>query len=240
MRKITYFLIPTVVLMFCLVFFTWNYLPDWVAESLSKKMKVAVSIARFNFTPTSATVYQTTIGNPRGSTLPKALQVARLKAKAPLSRLFKQAIILDEVTLSDVYLGLEFDSMLSSQGNWSVIMNNLSSSLSNSSQKQSNSLLIKYLAIENLKIDLVFKNDNKGVRHLKPIALMKFKNVSGEGGAVIDQLTNIVMGEILKEVFNVNNLKNMLNGILKPSNPGLSPLYNSMKSFFSQEIEFKP
>ncbi len=240
MRKITYFLIPILIVMCCLLFFTWNYLPQWAADSLSQKMKVPVSIDRFNLTFTSANVYRTIIGNPIGSILPKALQVEMLQAKAPLLRFFKEAIILDEVKLSDVYLGLEFDSMLSSQGNWSIIMNNLNSSLNNKPSQGSDRLLIKHLTIENLQIDLLFKNNNKGIRHLKPIALMEFKNVRGEGGAVIDQLTNIVMGEILKEVFSINNLKNMLNGILKPSTPGLSPLYNSMKSFFSQEIEFKP
>jgi hypothetical protein len=198
-------------------------------------MGVAVFIDRFKFTPRSVAVDRTVIGNPTDSILANALKIEALEAEAPLSRFFKRSIVLDAVNLSDVYLGLEFDSMLNSHGNWSVIMKNLTSSLKSEPSKKSKSLLIKHLTIKDLQIDLVFKQDNKGVRHLKPIALMEFKNVSGEGGALIDQFTNIVMGEILKEVFSMNNLKDMLNGILKPSNQNLSPLYNSIKSLFSQE-----
>jgi len=240
MKRFAYFFVAAIFTLFCLVFFTWNYLPYWVSNSLSNKMGVPVSIAHFNFTPRAIDVYKTTIGNPKGYVLSNALTVDSLEAKTPLSRFFKDTIVLDEVKLSDVYLGLEFDSMLNSRGNWSVIMNNLSASLNSESSKGSKNLLIKSLIIKNLQIDLIFKNDNKGIRHLKPIPLMAFNNISGEGGPLIDQLTNIVISEILKEVFSINNLKNMLNGILRPSSQGISPLYNSLKSLFSQETEFNP
>ena len=65
------------------------------------------------------------IGNPPNSILPYALQVATLQVSTPLTRFFDDRIVIDLMTMDDVYLGLEFESQGSTNGNWSTIMRNL-------------------------------------------------------------------------------------------------------------------
>lgn len=232
MRKFVYFFICVVIILFAAAFFGWNYLPYWISSTLSQKMGVSVSVNHLHITPNTATIHNLDIGNPTGFTLDKALQIKKIQTNAPASSFFYDHIVVDEVLLSNLYLGLEFESVTDTRGNWTIIMNNLRSSLRDPDQssKEGKTFLIKKLTIRNIKIDLVFKKNDGKVIHLKPIPYMEFKNVSSEGPRSIGQLINVVMTGLLKEVFLEQHLKDMLHDVIKSPGKGV---YNSIKSLFS-------
>lgn len=239
MRKLGYFFIAIIIILCGGIFFGWSYLPSWISNTLSEKMGVSVSIGHLNLTPNTATANNLNIENPAGSTLNKALQIKKIEAKAPISSFFYKHIVIDELLLSNLYLGLEFESATDTSGNWTVIINNLRDSLrkdSTPSEKQ-RSFLIKELIVYNTQIDLVFRKDDGKIRHLKPIPIMKFKNVSSEGPLPAGQLLNMVMTEILKKVFIEEHLKDMLKDAIQ--NPGKG-VYKSIKSLFSVDNTIKP
>lgn len=231
MHKLGYFFIGIFIILFTTVFFGWNYIPYWISNALSQKMGVSVTIGHLNLKPNTTTIRKLIVGNPKGFNLKNALKIEEIQANAPFSSFFYDHIVIDKMLLSNLYLGLEFESATDTTGNWTVIMNNLQSSLGNStsSSKEEKTFLIKLLAVDNIRISLFFKKGSAKVKHLKPIAHMEFKNVSSEGDFPMGQLTNVIMSEILKEIFIEQGLKNMLQDTIKSP----QDVYDSIKSLFS-------
>jgi hypothetical protein len=236
-------LIGIIIIISVLVFFSWKYLPSWISDDLSQKAKVPVSITRLTLTPNNIGVYGLKVKNPKEFRLAYALKVKKIQSKAPLRSYFHDNVIIDQLDLNTVYLGLEFESPVNSKGNWTAIMNNLRGSLREDSSKEEKSsqkkVLIKKLIIRNLDIDLLFKTGKKDIKRLKPIPYMEFKNVSSEGGMPTSQIMNLIMSEVLKEVFSKENLMNMLKGTLDSPGRGGAEVFNSLKSLFSQLEETK-
>ena len=166
------------------LFFGWKQLPRWLSSHLSEKMGVAVSIQTMTLAPSSLGVYELVINSPKGCILPRAFTAKEIKVDAPLTRYLRQDVVIDKVVLQDVYMGLELTSTTNSQGNWSVIMDNLNRSLQEN--PSNGKVLIKELTVRNLQIDLVFRQGNRQVKRLKPIPVMSFQNVSSETGLPLD------------------------------------------------------
>lgn len=236
MKTVLSILISLVIIVFAAGFFVWNYFPNWAANTLTDRLGVSVSIGHVNFTPNSIGIYYLSVGNPPGSVQSKALKVQKIKTEAPLTRFLEKSIVVDKMTLSNLYLDLEFQTATDTRGNWTEIMNNLSKSLGSPS-KESKELLIKKLVVENLTIDLVFKQGDGRVRRLKPIPRMEFNNVSSSGDFPMGQLTNLILSEMLKEVFREENLKNMLEQVLQTPGRGANSFYNSIKQLFSFMVQ---
>ena len=186
--------------------------PDMLSKELSKKMKVTVQIDDIDLTPGSIEVDNLVIDNVPKSILHKAFSSQKITISAPLLRYLDKHIVIDEITIDNDYLGLEFDSPSSKSGNWTQITNNMKSTAS--SEKSDRTVLIKTLVITNLDVDLVYKTGSDGaIKHLPRIDRMEFHNISSEGGLPMDQLMNSVLGQMLKEVFVKQNLYNMLDAL---------------------------
>lgn len=234
MKKLICCFVCVVVPLFAVVLFGKNYLPSWISSHLSNTMGVPISIQRVSFTPHTTQIHQLLIKNPSGCILDTALKVQQILADTSLFTFFHQDVIIHQVTLSELYLGLEFESISNTAGNWTVIINNLQKALGNTTQKGENKrFLIRTLAVRDMNIDLVFRKNDGKIRHLKPIPDMEFKNVSSDGPFPMEQLTKVVMSEILKKVFLENQLKNMLQGIFQAP----QGIYNPLKAWFSLEEE---
>lgn len=206
------------VLLIVLFFVFWSKVPDMVASNLSKKLHVQVSIGDMGLTPRSITVNQFQMGNPAGyNSLPKAFSSNSMKISAPLTEYFKKQIVIEEVHIDDIYLGLEFDSISGTNGNWTVIMSSFASAKEQEKQKKAGqkSVLIKKLVFTNISTYLVFTKEKIGIKRLPKIDRMEFYNVSSEGGFPMDQLLNSVLGQMLRSVFEKENLKNMLKEMLE-------------------------
>jgi uncharacterized protein involved in outer membrane biogenesis len=221
-----------------LAFLLWSRLPDIVASSVSKRLQTSVEIGDIYFSQNSIDVDRFVIHNPKGFKLPRALSAEKIDIEAPLTHYLKNNIEIDEIVVQDVYIGLEFDSIKSTQGNWSTLLTHAKHAQEESSKSASNkTVFIKRLALLNIHVELLYQNDGK-VRKLKPIKQIELKNISSTGGNVGDQLMNSALGEAIKQVFIEENLKDVLDQLMQvPGNP-LKEYIGPLKSFFgSADIE---
>ena len=223
MKAFIKWIIIVVLAALMLGFFAWSFVPGMVSRELTKKMGVPVSVGSIGLSPWSITASNFVVGNPRGSMMSKALAVKTIKIKAPISRYFKDRIVIDEVDLNSIFLGLEFNKPLSRDGNWTTIMNNFkrSSRAAASRGDKDKPVLIKRLIIRNMDIWIAFRdNPRGGVKRLKGIKYMEFKNISSKKGIPLDEITQQVIGEMLLEVFQREGIQNMIQGIIDGATGG--------------------
>ncbi|MBS0603953.1 MAG: hypothetical protein JSS60_02830 [Verrucomicrobia bacterium] len=239
-------------------FIFWSRIPDIAASNLSKKLKVAVEIDSFGIGWGKIDVKKIQIGNPPHSILSKAFACNEIDVLAPFTNYLSNHIVIDEIDLQDVYLGLEFDSPSGTNGNWTTIMGNLKKTTGGSSAPSGNgkskkknkemqqpaptgsarSVLIHRIVLTNIDVDVVYKTDGK-VKKLPRIPRMELNEISSEGGLPMDQVLNSVLGEMLKQVFIKENLKNMMQEFMNTPSP-VQQYLAPFKGFFNavpQEVD---
>ena len=216
MRGLTIFLIIFVALII-LFFIGKSRVPDMLANNLSKKLGVSVSIDSMSFRWNEIEVDQIEIGNAKGYTLPKAFSAEEIEINAPAQNYFKDFIVIDEIEVDDIYLGIEFDSTSSATGNWTKIMKHYQekADLDEPSKKKG---LIKRLVLKNIRTEVLFRDKNE-IKKLPPIHQIVLTNISTEGSFPADQLMSSILGQMLKQVFLQQNLNNMLKDLILDS-PG--------------------
>jgi len=230
-------------------FIAWSRAPDILANNISKKLGVQVEIEDISLGFSNITIENFEIGNVPNGILPKAFSVETLAVNAPLGHYLNDQIVIDTIQLDNVYLGLEFDSATSTNGNWTRIMSNLQNSTESdenapaktrkrkSEQKQASStpqtgksLLIKELVINNISVDLVYVQGDGRIKKLPMIKQIVLRNISSQEGFPMDQLMNSVLGQMLKQVFIQQNLKNMIDQLV-PKAQDLNSLLDRFKGF---------
>lgn len=209
----------------------WVRLPDMVANNLAKKMQVSVEIDDIVIRPGLIGIKKLNIGSPPGYKLPRSLSVDEIRVNAPLLHYFDQNVVIEEIDLNNVYLGLEFAKKGSKKGNWSLIMQNYSQATEAGAEKEKNgkSVLIKKLILNNVKVDLAYK-DTGQVQHLKPFDRLEFTNVTSEGGIPSDQITSLIMQQMLGEIFSKENLQNMIEGFMQSRQQGIQNMLSPFKN----------
>ncbi len=200
-------------------FIFWSRVPDMLANNLSKKMKVSVSIDSMGLGWGKIDVNKIEIGNPPQSMLSKAFACREIDVVAPVTRYLSKNIVIDEIDLKDVYLGLEFDSASGTSGNWTRIMSNMQSTASKGAAKSEHTVLIHRIILTNINVDVVYKKDGGKIKKMPTIDRIELTEISSEGGFPMDQITKSVLGEMLKQVFIKENLKNMMQDLLQQPSP---------------------
>jgi len=212
----------------------WSRVPDILANNLSKKLQVAVSIESMDLSLSSVDVNNLEIGNPRGYSLAKAFSAKEIQVHAPLREYLSDSITIDEIDVNDIYLGLEFDSAQSAQGNWSRIMSSYKNATeSDDDPKNDTKILIKRLVFNNIQSDLLFRKNGGKVRRLPLIRQIVLTNVSTEGDFPMDQLMSSILGQMLREVFIQQNLNNQLQGIIKAPGKAVDTITKPFKDLFN-------
>ncbi len=211
-----------------LFFLAKSRLPDMIASKLSKTLQVAVEIGDMNFTLETIKIENLEISNPRGFKLEHAFTVQEITIQAPLMNYLKKDIVIDEIDLNNVYIGLEFESPQGTSGNWTTIMTNAQNAQTQSSKTSSDkTVLIKRLVLNNINADLLYQSDGT-VRHLPTIPQIVLVNISSQGGDLMDQLMNSALGQMLKEIFLRENLKEIMDKIFQQI-PGGNPVQNALE-----------
>jgi hypothetical protein len=215
------------------LFFASSRLPNRIASYLSQTLKVGVEIGDIHFSLNKIKVDNFVVGNPPGYKLKKAFSIEDTEILAPVSRYLHDAIVIDEIDMNNVYIGLEFQSIKSTEGNWTTIMSNAQSAQTKSAASASKkTVLIKKLVLKNIKVDLLYQSDGK-VRQLRTIPQIVLTNISSQGGNLTDQLMNSALGEAVKEVFVQENLKDVLNKIFQLPSGNPSDVLNGIKGLFN-------
>ncbi len=200
---------------FIALFLARATIPGTIASKLSKQLQVPVSIGNMSIGFYSIGFKDFKIRNPEYSTLPNALTVGDIAINCRLRNYFDTHVVIQEIVLSDIHLGLEFDSPSSVKGNWTRLMTNFENDTGEGTKNQNRTVLIKQLVLKNISVDLVYQTRSGKIKRLRPIDEIILTNITNTGGFPIDQIAESVLGQMLKSVFMKENLKNMLEGIIK-------------------------
>jgi uncharacterized protein involved in outer membrane biogenesis len=217
----------------------WSRVPDIIANNLSKKLKVYVEIGSINLGWGKIRVKKTEIGNPPGAVQAQAFRCKELDVAAPFTRFLNKEVVIDQISMNDVYLDLEFDSASSTKGNWSRIMGNLQAATAeeqkaSAAKKGSDrSVLIHKLVLTNIDVDVLYVKDGAKVIHLPRIDRIELNDISSEGGIPMDQIMNSVLGQMLKSVFQKQNLKNMMQDIIQDPQGTIQKYLKPFKGFMN-------
>jgi hypothetical protein len=234
-------IVVSIIVIVIVLIIGWSRVPDVIANNLSKKLKVYVEIGGMHLGWGEIKIKKIEIGNPPGTIQTQSFRCKQVDIKIPFTRLFNKQIVIDEIDLNDVYLDLEFDSASGTKGNWSRIMNNLQESSvsekkpssSSEQEKSARSVFIRTLAFNNIDTDVIYIKDGGKVIHLPRIDRIELHDIGSEGGVPMDQIMNSVLGQMLKSVFQKQNLKNMLQDLIQNPPSNLQKYLSPFKGFFN-------
>ncbi len=228
MKKLVGGIFGTIVLIIIIgviiLFFSWSSVPDILASKLSKKLGVQVTIGDIHLSMNTIDVQKVSIGNTPGGTLPQSFSADQVLSVAPLFSYLHKDIVIDEIDIDNIFLGLEFDAPGQKTGNWTKIMANLEASEKQSGGKSNKTVMIKKLVLTNINITLAYRTGGKPPQKLSPIKRLEFTNVSSTTGLPTEQITEIIMREMLKQVFSREGLQNMIEGFMQSPQKGVENL----------------
>jgi uncharacterized protein involved in outer membrane biogenesis len=227
-------------------FIFWSRVPDILANNLSKKMLVSVGIDSIGLGWGKIDLKKIQIGNPPDSILTKAFTCNEIDVYAPFSNYLNKNVVINEIYLKDVYLGLEFDSPSSTNGNWTKIMNNMQATMGTNqtvgkkkknqeqrvSQAPERTVLIHRLILTNINVDVLYRKQGGKLKKLPTIPKIELTEISSQGGLPMDQIMHSVLGEMLKQVFIKENLKNMMQDFMDQPSP-IQPYLAPFKGLFN-------
>ena len=208
-------------LAFCVILLLgWSHPSDKIADALSKKMQVDVSIKSISGGINALSIEKLQIGNPKGSYLPYSFVCDKITLHSALSNYLEQDVVIDEITLDGVYIDLEFDKPRDQEGNWHTIMESTHDSGQELSDEAkgvapkadaTRTVRVNHLILTNIKTDLVYRNKGN-VEHLAPIDRIELTDLSSQGGSVINQLVKLVLSQSVKAVYEKQHIRNRLPG----------------------------
>jgi uncharacterized protein involved in outer membrane biogenesis len=245
LTSIVGFVVVIAIVIAIALFIGYSRLPDYLANQVSKKLQVSVDIGSISLGLKGIKIKNIEIGNPSGAVQPQAFKCQEIDVQTPLTHFFKNHIVIDAITVRNVFLDLEFDSPSGTKGNWSKIMGNLQTSSRQESKKpkvngSGRNVLIRSLVLTPIDVDVVYLNDSGKVKHLPRIDRIELNDISSEEGVPMDQILNSVLGQMLKSVFVKENLKNMLQDLIQNPPSGLQKFISPFKGLFGTFIVETP
>ena len=225
-----------------LLFVAKTQLPDVVASNLASKLRVPVQVGDIDLSFRSIGIDKLEIENPKGYQLPIAFGADEILVKAPLTEYMRQHIEIQEITISNVYLGLEFESATSTDGNWTAIISRAKASAAKDTsqdKKNNKTVMIRKIVLNNIQTDLIYRREGTRVKHLPVIDRIELTDIGSEGGSVLDQIMNSALGEMLKGVFIKQNLKNVLDQVFQPGS-NLQDVLKPLKGLFNALPQKEP
>jgi len=218
-----------------LVFVAKTQIPDMVASTFSNKLKVPVQVGDVSLSLKMIEVDKLEIENPQGYKLPIAFSANEILVHARLTEYLRKNVEIDEVEINNIYLGFEFESATSTEGNWTEIIKRTQAAAQGGSGKEETnkkSVLIRRIVLTNIQTDLFYRHQGGRVKHLPLIKRIELTNIGGEGDSVLDQIMNSALGGMLKQVFIEQNLKDIFNQIFQPNNT-LQDVLKPLKGLFN-------
>lgn len=185
-----------------------------IERKMTSQFQVPVSVGSVSLGFSAIGFKKLVIGNPKGAVLPTALSTVNITINAPVTRYFKQDVVIDEISVSDIQLGLEFDSAGGTKGNWTEIMSNYENAPEPSAE-DTRTVFIKRLVLNNISVDVVYRTNPKKIKRLPLIPQIVLTNISSTGGVPMHQIMESVLGQMLKSVFLKENMKDMLDEVIK-------------------------
>lgn len=202
-------LIVLIVAIAVLSYFALSRSPDMLSNYLSKQLGVTVSIDGIKVRQKSITLNQFNIANEPNYSLSKAFSAKTITLNAPIMNYFQDQVVVDEITVDTIYLGIEFDSTTSVQGNWTKLLGHYQKE-AKLDATDGRRVLIKKMVFTNIQADLIFRSASGKIQKLPNIGRIELTNISTEGGFPINQLTSSILGQLIKQAFMQYHMDNLL------------------------------
>lgn len=203
-------------------YFLYPKLPFFLSRSLSEKFKVPVRVGNVNMTYDLIHIDGLEIANPPQSQMQTAFVADVIDIKAPLPHYLKKDIIIEEISINNIYTSIEFYNRKNTTGNWSVLIDNLDSNESfggserqgsNNVDKAGRTVHINKLILTNISVDLMLYG-KKRIR-LPPISRIEFDDVDSEKGLPTEEITEIIVQKMMGRIFSIHGITNMLMSVVE-------------------------
>ncbi|MCK4934984.1 MAG: hypothetical protein KAR79_05300 [Simkaniaceae bacterium] len=194
------FLLLCIIAFYCL----WEFKVPILAKVLQRKLGVPVTIEALHFHKDQIKIDGLIITNPVRAKTPIAMTVKTVTIDAPYNRYVHDPIVLDKVHLKKVFLNIEFYTKNQEEGNWVTIMHDTSIDYV-TPLRIKRSLTIKKLLLTNINMDLFLAGSSK--KTLTPIKELSFTDITSEKGIPIHELTEIIVQNLINQVFVLRGLK---------------------------------
>jgi len=173
-------------------------------SSLSRTFAVPVRVSSFNFSQKNIAVENLEIYNIPKSAVDKAMSIGSVEIKTPLHRFLQVNTIIDEITLNNVEVNVEFYDEKQTDMNWDYIL--AASSIASSSPVDSDAavVLIRTLKITNLTVTVRTPNEKPKVYHIPQT--VTYKNLNSRRGIPTTVIADMIVRITLMEVFSIGGL----------------------------------
>jgi len=183
---------------------------------LSKQLHTSVSMKSFDLNKTGMNISQLWIHNPPPSKTPTAFKAQELSIDTTVDDILSTPLVIEEISIQDIFVGLELYSNKKNDTNWSRILKEDSKK-----KKSSRPYLIRHIVLKNLTVELT-KADGSTKRY-PTIPRMDFYNISNETGFPIEEIQKAIFNLMLQDLFKQLNLDQLFKTFL-PNLPENSPL----------------
>lgn len=211
-----------------------------IASQLSMKLHTNVVIGKMIIRPSSFTIYDLTIFNPNSSKLTIAFQAQELRFDIPLIRFLYPQILFEQITISNIYAGVELYDKKNTYGNWTQLLNNLNSDEPRVAAQslRTKTVFVNQLIFNNSTVDLALSG--KSAHRLKPIPQLSFYNINSQKGLPMNQITDLIARKFMQEVSILGNVGNMLQDIISIPTNTVKGLLFPFKSLFKNKYPYTP
>ncbi len=209
-----------------------SQISDLTATTLSKNLKVPVTVGNMHLWWNHITIEDLDIDNLPNSYLKKALTIKETRIDANITNYLDREIKIDTINMDNIYIGLEFDSPSGTTGNWTTLMSNSNSSESPVSEKDAKSVRIKELILTNIQIDVTYKSSKGKIKKLPLIPKLVLYDINTDEGIPTEQIMQSVVGKMLQSIFVKENMKNMFEGALQQPKNAVDTIISPFKGLF--------
>lgn len=216
-----------------LYFYALSRAPDMVSNYLSTEIGVSVSIDGIKPGLRKITVNQFDVANEEGYSLPKAFSAKTITLNAPLTQYLNDPIVVEQIDVDAIYLGIEFDTTTSTEGNWSKLLSHYQKE-AKLDAKDGKKVIIKKMVFTNIQADLIFHSGENKIQKLPKIPRIEITDVSTEGGFPVDQLTSSMLGQLIKQAFIQYHMENFLQMVPEKA---IELFLKPLKGIFSMKEE---
>jgi hypothetical protein len=184
------------------------------AQLLSSQLGVPVKIHTLEIYSQGADLLQIWVGNPSQSRSQTAFSAASIHVQTSVSQIFADPLIIDEIIISDIFIGVEYYNKKKSKSNWATILGE------KSSKKPSRDYLIRTLRFNRLTVEVMQAN---GTKKSYTLPQMEFHNISSETGFPVGEIEKAIFQQVLQGLIQQLDLNQIFNGVI-PMPKGLPPI----------------
>lgn len=192
--------------------FVWLIKTPIMASYLTHKIKVPVSIGNVSIWPSQTNIRNFRVRNPHGFKTHSAFSVHNVEIVYDFHQLLQDPRRIQQITMDDIFLSIEFSNPLGTQNNWTAIASKIPPEESRSGKE----LFIEKLILTNLKVEIRGLGFT-GAPQVQQIARLEFDQIDSKKGFPTKQLIQQIfqgagIQQYIKEAFDPENvLEKVLN-----------------------------